>query len=152
MATIPAPPPPVYGPNGERLPQALLRKSPVKELHSIWQKAGASQREKVDLNRYAMLLNFLLDAMLIHPNCLDSWLPLKRPCKCTCMKDSGLGHGSIELKQCIGYLITFAKMAKDQQQMLVIQWIRYSEVMKQFTVHKRHTLCRVHLSGSVSMH
>ena len=130
MASLPVPPAPVYGPDGQRIPYNIVKKSPVKELHSLWQSSGQKGRMAIAIPKYRFRIRTQLEAMLKHP-CLDAWKPLSRKCSCSCMEESGLSYSSEELRKCIDDLISFACMEKREQQLLVIQWIRYSDVLLQ---------------------
>jgi len=48
--------------------------------------------------------------------------------KCTCMHD--LEFPKAQRKQVVAYLVDFATLSKVQQQTLVIQWIKYSDVIR----------------------
>lgn len=107
--------------------QRAQHKSPVQDIHRIWYKTKEKDRLSFDHDHHASYcLEFI--GWVANRCCLD----LKnRATKCCCMKVENVSLD--ERVECAYFLESFALKSKQEQQLMLLQWMRYAEAMRRET-------------------
>ena len=100
--------------------------SPVVQLHALWNECNRQEQEEFDYSPWRESLEDFLIVMMRTEFCTDVHNP-GRKTKCTCM--SSLDISNVEKEEVLDYLITYAKMGRDEQRALIWEWKRYSKVL-----------------------
>ena len=108
-----------WAPKPTSTPPLALKMNPVKALHSKFYDS-AKLRSEID---YSMARFLLLEALQSLPSCyvVDH---ANRPSGCTCMQDPGLTAEVIH--EAADFLRKFAMLKKDQQQTMIVEWVKYA--------------------------
>jgi len=107
----------------EATPQAMAR-SPVQEVHRKWLKTPKKKQSEFDHDD-ATTLFFPFLTWVCGRRCLDVRNTVT---KCTCMMIENVTLD--ERVECAYTLEDFAIKSKEEQQTLILQWMRYAEVMQ----------------------
>ena len=100
--------------------------SPVIQLHTQWKECNKQEREQFDYQPWQEALEDFLILMVQSEFCTDINHP-SRKTRCKCMSSIDLSNEDKE--NVIDYLITYAKMGRDEQRALIWEWKRYSQVI-----------------------
>jgi hypothetical protein len=98
----------------------------VPVIHSKWQKK--SLKSAFDAEEAAAELRLFLTQLINKPFCLE--LNSQSMTRCTCL--SGLrhnGNADVDMSPTVDYLISFACRSRDDQQRIVMEWIKYSKLI-----------------------
>ena len=99
--------------------------SPVLELHNCWVECKKKERENFDFKPWRDDLEDFLIMMMQSRGCMDVYNP-SRLTNCNCM--SRLNLSDHDKEKVVDYLISYAKMSRDDQRSLILEWKRYSKV------------------------
>ena len=99
--------------------------SPVLDMHSCWVQCSKEEKEGFDETPWRDALEDFLIMMMQSEACIDVHNP-GRLTTCNCM--NGLDLADSEKEQVLDYLVTYAKMSRDDQRSLIWEWKRYSKV------------------------
>ena len=86
--------------------------SPVLQLHTQWKECNKQEREQFDYQPWRDALEDFLILMMQSEFCTDVHNP-SRKTRCKCMSSLDLSHDDKE--NAIDYLVTYAKMGRDEQ-------------------------------------
>ena len=116
-----------WAPTGIARPPRALKMNPVKDLHSNYY-GSKDVRKEIDFSMARFKISTLIESLQALPSCYVVDFA-NRPCACKCMADPKLSPEVIT--EAAEFLRSFALLKKDQQQGMIVEWIKYASLSKE---------------------
>ena len=115
-------------------PPRVLKANPVKDLHSIWYDPAHINKD-IGRRKWWFKIKIHLELLMMLPTCYYV-SKTNTPSACTCMCDPRPSQDT--LRKAAKYLLDFATLAKDEQQSMLIQWIKYADNQQAILIGRSH--------------